>query len=91
VLAKRENNEYFLLTSQYEFTPFEFGSWTGRVQAFAELDYLGTTLYGGDPVNTTLCVLGYDAATFLGGITTAAINFCESGRGPTVIAGHCWT
>jgi hypothetical protein len=25
------------LTTQFEFTPFEFGSWTGDMQAFADM------------------------------------------------------
>lgn len=60
----------------YEVTPFEFGSWTGRVKAFANTKYLGTPLQNGQPVNNT-CVEGYDSAIYVGGTSLTALNLCR--------------
>jgi lysophospholipase len=60
---------------QYELTPFEFGSWNGRVQAFADMQYLGTNLTGGQPAQN-YCVQGYDVAAYLGGSSLSALNLC---------------
>ncbi|KAI0689772.1 FabD/lysophospholipase-like protein [Cytidiella melzeri] len=58
----------------YELTPFEFGSWQGRVSAFAKTQYLGTNFSAGQPLNDT-CVQGFDNAAFMFGSADAAINF----------------
>lgn len=47
---------------QYEFTPFEFGSWDSRVDAFTPMEWTGTQLQTGLPVNSSACVLGFDRA-----------------------------
>ena len=43
-------------------TPFEFGTWMQPVAAFMDMEYLGTTMLNGEPVNTSACVRGYDRA-----------------------------
>lgn len=45
---------------QFEFTPYEFGSWDSPVGLFADIRYLGTTMMDGKPVNTSACVEGFD-------------------------------
>ena len=65
-----------VFTLQYEYTPFEFGSWTGRAKAFAALQYLGTNLTGGQPIASDRCVEGYDTALFVCGTCLSALNFC---------------
>jgi lysophospholipase len=47
---------------QFEYTPFEFGSWDEPVQAFSPMKWLGTALNNGSVVNQTACVLGFDRA-----------------------------
>ncbi|EIM88993.1 FabD/lysophospholipase-like protein [Stereum hirsutum FP-91666 SS1] len=58
----------------YELTPFEFGSWQGRAQAFIKTQYIGTTFANGQPVNDTTCVQGFDTAAFMVGSADAAMN-----------------
>ena len=62
----------------YEFTPFEFGSWLGRVKAFLDVQFLGTAMNGGVPANATECIAGYDTVAFCAGTGFAALNLCES-------------
>lgn len=61
----------------YEFTPFEFGSWRGRVKAFLDMEFLGTPLKGGAPANASICINGYDSVAFCAGTGYAAANLCE--------------
>lgn len=41
-------------------TPFEFGSWLGSAEAFTPMEFLGTRLDNGRPVNQSRCVNGFD-------------------------------
>lgn len=61
--------------AQYEISPYEFGSWSGRVQAFTPTKYLGTNLTAGQAFNET-CVTGLDTAVFTSGLSSSAANFC---------------
>lgn len=49
-----------LTICQYEITPYEFGSWMQPVEAFSNMEYLGTTMMGGKPLNNSACVKGFD-------------------------------
>ncbi|KAG9013268.1 hypothetical protein FRB93_000791 [Tulasnella sp. JGI-2019a] len=62
-------------TTVYEYNPFEFGSWTGRVKAFADLQYFGSPLYNASPMNSSICVEGYDSAVFVTGSVVTGINY----------------
>ncbi|KAL7422107.1 hypothetical protein Q5752_002750 [Cryptotrichosporon argae] len=59
----------------YEFTPFWFGSWTGRVRGFTDLAYFGTRLVDGQPANPNACIQGYDTMSFVLGLCDSAMNF----------------
>ncbi|KAI0818516.1 FabD/lysophospholipase-like protein [Irpex lacteus] len=61
----------------YEATPFEVGSWQGRVSAFVKTQYLGTNFSHGAPLNNT-CVQGFDTAAFMLGSADSAMNFWVS-------------
>lgn len=50
-------------TTQYEVSPYEFGSWDKGVAAFTPTKYLGTSLVGGLPLNQTACTTGFDEQT----------------------------
>lgn len=65
----------FNLTN-FEITPFEFGSWLGgRVQAFMPTKWLGTSMSRGVPQANDSCVEGFDKFTFVQGSTANAFNF----------------
>lgn len=60
----------------YEQTPFEFGSWIGgRIQAFIQTKFLGTTMTKGRPAKPHQCVNGFDKMTLAQGSTGNAFNF----------------
>lgn len=61
---------------QYEATPFEFGSYSGRVQAFTPIEYYGTTLINGQPINQT-CIQDFDNSAYLIGSSLSALNLCK--------------
>ena len=64
------------ILTTYEQTPFEFGSWVGgRVQAFIQNKFLGTSMTKGKPTNSTRCVNGLDQMSFMQGSTGNAWNF----------------
>lgn len=63
--------------TQYEFTPFEFGSWDKGVSAFTNVKYLGSTLVNGKPLVPGFCTLGFDNLGWVAGITGDILpSFC---------------
>jgi len=49
-----------LNATQYEFTPYEFGSWDTGVRAFTQTKYLGTNLTHGKPAISHSCIANFD-------------------------------
>ncbi|KAK9369043.1 lysophospholipase catalytic domain-containing protein [Lipomyces kononenkoae] len=63
----------------YEFTPYEMGSWDPSLYAFAALEYIGTNMTNGRPVDnnknsTTTCIMGLDNAGFVMGTSATLFN-----------------
>ncbi|KAF4991744.1 hypothetical protein FGRMN_7634 [Fusarium graminum] len=54
--------------TQYEFHPYEFGSWDAGVQAFAVSKYIGTSFSNGHP--SKKCVTNYDQLSYVLGISS---------------------
>lgn len=46
--------------TQYEFHPYEFGSWDDGLSAFANVEFLGSNLNNGQPEDASQCVAEYD-------------------------------
>ena len=64
--------------TNYEITPFEFGSWDSGVSAFTQTKYLGTPLSNGLPINRT-CVENYDNLGYVLGTSSSLFNeACQS-------------
>lgn len=61
-------------TTIYDITPFEFGAWSGSVNAFTPTEWLGTRLQNGSTVNASACVRGFDRASYIMGSSAGAIN-----------------
>ncbi|KAL6930481.1 related to Lysophospholipase [Hanseniaspora guilliermondii] len=59
-------------TTIFEFNPFEFGSWDHN--KFANIEYLGTEFDNGTPVNSSLCVNGFDNAGLILGTSAGLFN-----------------
>lgn len=65
--------------TQYEFTPYEFGSWDSGVAAFTDVAYLGSSLNAGKPVNSSACTNNYDNTGYILGTSSSLFNEgCES-------------
>ncbi|KPI42392.1 putative lysophospholipase [Cyphellophora attinorum] len=54
--------------TQYEFHPYEFGSWDQGVDAFVVTEYLGTRFSGGVPVGN--CITHYDQLGYVLGTSS---------------------
>lgn len=54
--------------TQYEFHPYEFGSWDAGVDAFVVSEYLGTEFIAGNPVGS--CVTHYDQLGYVLGTSS---------------------
>ena len=54
--------------TQYEFHPYEFGSWDAGVDAFVDIQYLGTSFSDGKPNGS--CVTGYDQLGYVLGTSS---------------------
>lgn len=55
--------------TQYEFHPFEFGSWDKGVDAFVVSQYLGTSFSGGRP-SSSVCTTHYDQLGYVLGTSS---------------------
>ena len=56
--------------TQYEFHPYEFGSWDTGVSAFVVSEYLGTKFSDGKPVDSAKCVTHYDQLGYVLGTSS---------------------
>jgi lysophospholipase len=59
--------------TQYEFSPYEFGSWDRDVSAFTPTRYLGTSLDNGKPTGAQ-CTANYDNLGYVLGTSSALFN-----------------
>lgn len=60
--------------TQFEFTPFSFGSYDSTLQALIPVEYTGTQLNNGSPANSSACVRDFDSASFFMGTSAALFN-----------------
>lgn len=66
-----ESEELIPLTNtQYELTPFEFGSFDPALSAFLPTHLIGTDFSSGLPTNASLCAQNFDTAAFMFGISS---------------------
>ncbi|KAF4449229.1 FabD/lysophospholipase-like protein [Fusarium austroafricanum] len=56
--------------TQYEFHPYEFGSWDAGVAAFAVSKYLGTSFSNGRPTKSKSCITNYDQLSYVLGTSS---------------------
>lgn len=60
---------------KWEFNPFEFGTFEGPQGGFMPMEWLGTPLDAGKPMNSSLCVKGFDSVAFVVGASGNSFNF----------------
>jgi lysophospholipase len=63
-----------LNSTNFEFNPFEFGSFDPTVYGFAPLQYLGSKFSSGQLPNNESCILGYDNAGYIYGTSSTLFN-----------------
>lgn len=63
-----------LNASNYEFNPYEMGTWDPTTFGFVPLHYLGTNLTNGEVVDDDRCVVGFDNAGFIMGTSSSLFN-----------------
>jgi lysophospholipase len=60
--------------TQYEFTPYEFGSWDAGVEAFTPTEYLGTKLQNGVVPAGSYCTRNFDNIGYVIGTSSSKFN-----------------
>jgi len=63
-----------LNNTQFEFTPFSFGSYDSTLQALIPVEYVGTQLSNGSPANSSSCVNAFENAGYFCGASAALFN-----------------
>ncbi|KAI5963652.1 uncharacterized protein KGF55_002532 [Candida pseudojiufengensis] len=57
-----------------EISAYDLGSWDRALRSFANVEYLGSTVDGGTPNNTGICVKNFDNAGFIMGTSSSLFN-----------------
>ncbi|KAF2218481.1 lysophospholipase [Elsinoe ampelina] len=57
-------------STQYEFTPYEFGSWDNGIRAFTSTAFLGTSLTNSQPTNPNKCTANFDNLGYMFGTSS---------------------
>lgn len=63
-----------LARTQFEFTPFTFGSFDHTLAANIPIEFLGTSLTNGEPANSSQCVNYFDNAGFVIGVSSPKLQ-----------------
>lgn len=65
---------------QYEFSPYEFGSWDKGVSAFTQTRFLGSDLSNGLPTQAGRCTQNYDNLGYIAGTSSTLFSllFCPA-------------
>ena len=63
-----------LNSTQYEFTPWELGSYDPALSAFVDIRFMGTNLINGKPANSSACVTEFDQTAFIFGTSSSLFN-----------------
>lgn len=64
-----------LSATQYEFSPYEYGSWDQGVSAFASTKYMGSDLTNGVPTRSGRCTQHYDNLGYVLGTSSDIFTF----------------
>ncbi|BAO37882.1 lysophospholipase [Kluyveromyces marxianus DMKU3-1042] len=63
-----------LNATNFEFNPFEMGSWDYTLHSFTDIKYVGTNVSNGRPKEKGQCVAGYDNTGFVLGTSSSLFN-----------------
>jgi len=67
-----------LSNTQFEISPYTFGSFDPSLAAHIPTEYAGASLNAGTPVNTTSCLSGFDNAGFMIASSASLFNAVET-------------
>ncbi|GAA5972657.1 hypothetical protein JCM11641_002960 [Rhodosporidiobolus odoratus] len=67
-----------LSNTQFEISPYTFGSFDPTLSARIPIEYLGTQLNNGQPTNSSSCVNDFDNAAFVMGSSAALFNAIQN-------------
>lgn len=77
---------------QYEFHPYETGTWEAGHRIFADTGFLGTPLSNGIPLADDLCMRKFDNLGFILAISSGAFfRFCSRVPGTNLLTGEVGT
>ena len=63
-------------TAHVQIMLYEMGSFDPSLSAMANMQFLGMHLVGSAPGNTSMCVTGFDQASFMIGTISSLFNIC---------------
>jgi lysophospholipase len=63
-----------LNATNYEFNPWEMGSWDPTVYGFVPTQYVGSKFEGGLLPNSSSCIAGFDSASYVLGTSSSLFN-----------------
>jgi lysophospholipase len=75
----------FLNSTLYEFTSWEMGSYDPDLSAFINVQYLGTRLINGKPLNSSASVTEFDQTSFVFGTSSSLFDVCILYSNPSYI------
>ena len=67
-----------LSNTQFEISPYTFGSFDPSLAAHIPTEYAGASLNGGVPINTTSCLRGFDNAGFMIASSASLFNSVQT-------------
>jgi lysophospholipase len=77
---------------QYEFHPFEYGSWDPAARFFAKTQFMGSAMSDGATLSHTTCLTGFDNLGFLVASSSNMLNlFCGEVPKPNRLFGELGT
>ncbi len=63
-----------LNSTQFEFTPWEFGSYDPDLSSFVDIKFIGSHLINGRPANASACVTEFDQTSFIFGTSSSLFH-----------------
>ena len=73
---------------QYEFSPFEYGSWDARIRLFGRTEQMGSPSANGMALGSSTCVQGFDNLGFLIATSGNEFNYwCGEVPSPNLLQG----
>lgn len=63
-----------LNATNYEFNPWEMGSWDPTVYGFVPMEYVGSAFENGELPDNSSCIRGFDSASYIMGTSSSLFN-----------------